>query len=223
MADTNKAGDGFLIGAGQTLVCLGDSITQNATGYCATLAALIGAAYPDRNIRVINAGVSGHKAPDMRARLERDVLAHKPDWVTVNVGINDVWHGLSGWGSGGVSLADYRADVEEIVDRITASGARVVLLPPTVIGEDPQSDGNRRLQDYRAAMRAIGNARGLLIADTDTDFDASLASLGKGTLAQPMGVLGEPGKTLTTDGVHLRGPGDAVVAVAVLKALRFFS
>lgn len=222
MVDTEKSGEGFLIGQGQTLVCLGDSITQNAAGYCAALAALIGAAYPERNVRVLNAGISGNKAPDMRARLESDVLAHDPDWVTVNVGINDVWHGLQDE-SRGTPLDVYRRDVEEIVTRLTAAGARVVLLPPTVIAEDPQSEGNRRLQDYRAAMRAVGNAHGALIAPTDIDFDAALATLGRGALTQPRGALGEPGKTLTTDGVHLRGPGDAVMAVAVLKALRFFS
>jgi lysophospholipase L1-like esterase len=209
----NPAPDSFLIGEGQTLVCLGDSITQNDQGYCAMLAVLIAAAYPERRIRVINAGIGGNKAPDMLARLQRDVLSHRPDWVTVNVGINDVWHGLGDPGRG-VGLTQYRADLEKIVDRLLAAGARVVLVPPTVIGEDSRSEGNRQLTAYRAAMRDLAAARNLLVAPSDIYMDNALAA----GAAQG----GEPGKTLTTDGVHLRGPGDAVVAGAILRTLGFF-
>jgi hypothetical protein len=42
-------------------------------------------------------------------------------------------------------------------------------------------------------------------------------------LASGAAKWGKPGNTLTTDGVHLSGPGDAVMAVAVLKTLGFFT
>jgi len=100
----------FLIEPGQILVCLGDSITQASDGYVSVMAALIGAKYPERAVRVLNAGIGGHKAPDLLARLGRDVLAHRPDWVTVNVGINDVWHGLNG--PGGVPLDVYEPTLD---------------------------------------------------------------------------------------------------------------
>lgn len=206
----------FAIGKDQTLVCLGDSITQNSVGYCPMIAALIAASYPDRNIRVINAGIGGHKITDLLARLDRDVLSHKPDWVTVSIGINDVWHGLGDGGQSGVSLSVYRDGLAELVDKISAAGAKVVLLPPTVIGENRESDGNRKLIDYRAAVHAIADSCGIPVAPTDTDLDTALAA------SLPI-VGGEPGKTLTSDGVHLRPAGDAVVAVAVLKTLGFFA
>ncbi|MES2461252.1 MAG: SGNH/GDSL hydrolase family protein [Armatimonadota bacterium] len=206
----------FAIGQNQTLVCLGDSITQNSVGYCPMIAALITASYPERNIRVVNAGIGGNKVPDLLARLDRDVLVHKPDWVTVSIGINDVWHGLADKGKGGVTLETYREGLAEVVDRLLASGAKVVLLPPTVIGENPASEGNAKLVDYRAAVHAIAASRGIPVAPTDTDLDTALA-------ANLSIVGGEPGKTLTSDGVHLRPAGDAVVAVAVLKTLGFFA
>jgi lysophospholipase L1-like esterase len=209
----NTPPDSVLIGEGQTLVCLGDSITQNDQGYCAMLAVLIAAAYPERRIRIVNAGIGGNKVPDMLARLDRDVLSRRPDWVTVNVGLNDVWHGLTD-PVRGVGLAEYRDELARLVDRILASGARLVLVPPTVIGEEPRSDGNRRLAAYRAAMRTIGADRNLLVAPSDIYIDNALAA----GVAQG----GEPGKTLTTDGVHVRGPGDAVVAAAILRTLGFF-
>ena len=203
---------GFLIAPRQTLVCLGDSLTENPSGYCALLAALIAGAYPERAIRVLNAGVSGNKVGDMVARLERDVLAHQPDWVTISVGINDVWHGLvPEWGPG-TPLSQFGAGVGMLVERVTESGARVVLLPPTVIEEDAQSEGNRRLAPYRAALREVAQGYNALIAPTDVDFDIALAA----------GKSADPSFALTTDGVHLRPAGDAVVALAVLKTLHFF-
>lgn len=206
----------FLVGPNQTLVCFGDSITQNSVGYCPMIAALIAASYPTRNICVVNAGIGGNKIHDLLGRLDRDVLAHKPDWVTVSIGINDVWHGLADGGHSGVSIETYREGLAELVDRIVAAGANVVLLPPTVIGEDPSSAGNVKLVDYRAAVHAIAASRGLLVAPTDTDLDTALT-------AGLKIVGGEPGKTLTSDGVHLRPAGDAVLAVAVLKTLGFFA
>lgn len=211
-ARTTDAHQEFLIGAKQTLVCLGDSITQNASGYCALLASLIAAAYPERGIAVVNAGIGGNKVPDLLARLDRDVLDRRPDWVTVNVGINDVWHGLGSAGRGGTPLPQYRDGLETLVDRLAAAGVNVVLLPPTVIEEDLESEGNRQLAAYRAAVREIGARRGLRIAPTDTDFDRALAA----------GKAADPNYVLTTDGVHMRPGGDAVMALAVLKTLNFF-
>lgn len=210
MTTTQSAG--FLVEGGQTLVCLGDSITQNPAGYCSLVAALVAAAYPERGIRVVNAGIGGNKIHDLLARADRDVLAHHPDWVTVNVGINDVWHGLNTNGVGGVPLSHYRTGLGMLVEQILEAGARVVLLPPTVIGEDPASEGNRRLAGYRTAMREIAGSRGLLVAPTDIDFDIALAA----------GKQADPDYTLTTDGVHMRPAGDAVMALALLKTLRFF-
>ncbi len=211
-SSASPAASGFLLAPHQTLVCLGDSITENPSGYCALLAALIAGAYPERAIRVVNAGVSGNKVGDMVARLERDVLVHQPDWVTISVGINDVWHGMvPEWGPG-TPLSQFGAGVGMLAERITQAGARLILLPPTVIEEDPQSEGNRRLAAYREAMREVARGCNALIAPTDVDFDIALAA----------GKAADPAFSLTTDGVHLRPAGDAVVALAVLKTLHFF-
>ena len=199
---------------GQTLVCLGASITENPVGYCAMLAATIAATYPNRRIRVINAGVSGNKITDLLARLDLDVLSQRPDWVVINTGLNDVWHGLTGHNGGGVALPDFERHLEMLLARLQGAEAKVVLCPPTGIGEDRKSEGNVRLVPFRAALRRIGSERGCLVAPTDTDFDAALLS---GRLT------GKAGNVLTRDGVHPTPPGDAIMAVAVLKTLGFFA
>ncbi len=47
---------------------------------------------PGSGIKVIGAGISGNKVPNLEDRLDRDVLSHKPNVVVIYIGINDVWH-----------------------------------------------------------------------------------------------------------------------------------
>jgi len=89
----------------QKLLFIGDSITDCGRtqpvgeglfealgrGYVAQVDALLGATYPQLGIRVVNMGTSGHTVRDLAARWERDVLAQRPDWLAVMIGINDVW------------------------------------------------------------------------------------------------------------------------------------
>src|SRR5579883_1944166 len=81
-----------------TIVAFGSSSTE---GYGATrpefsypsrLAAVLQARFPAVPIRVVNRGVSGEVASQMLARLDRDVLAEKPDLVIWQLGTNAVLH-----------------------------------------------------------------------------------------------------------------------------------
>ena len=116
---------------------------------------------PARPSRVVNAGISGHKATDMQARFERDVLAARPQLVTISVGVNDVWHSFRDFkqrrdypdGSlpNGVPLPLYIENLEAMVVAAKAAGIRVVLLTPTPIHENPASPENARLASYVSA------------------------------------------------------------------------
>src|SRR4051812_48835975 len=101
----------------RTIVCMGDSITEQGaspTGYVT----LLQKALPE--VKVINVGIGGQKAPDMRARFQRDVIDQNPQLVTISVGVNDVWHGFydnhpKGDGPKGVPLPRYTADVQGMI------------------------------------------------------------------------------------------------------------
>ena len=42
-------------------------------------------------VKVLNRGISGHRAKDLAARWQEDCLALNPDVVSIMIGINDVW------------------------------------------------------------------------------------------------------------------------------------
>ncbi len=216
---------GFLLGKNATLVCLGDSITEAQDGYVKVVENMIHAGYPERNVRVVNAGIGGHKAPDMLARLQRDVISHRPNVVTINVGINDVWHGFRDWepahdypegdGPNGVPVDVYEATVGLMVDTLReGTDAEIILVTPTVIGEDVDSPDNRanaNLAHYVAAMQRVAASRQIAVAPAHDDFVQAIRA----------GRSANPAFQLTTDGVHMNAVGNHVLALTVLAALGF--
>jgi lysophospholipase L1-like esterase len=58
-------------------------------GYVWLLQCYLSALYPDRQIEILNAGISGNKATDMQARFQKDAIDQKPDLVMINVGVNE--------------------------------------------------------------------------------------------------------------------------------------
>jgi lysophospholipase L1-like esterase len=74
--------------------------------------------YVGRHVTVTNAGVSGDSTEDMLARFERDVLPLSPSLVIVTAGGNDVTQ---------FPCERFTANLAEIVERVRACGAAVVL------------------------------------------------------------------------------------------------
>ena len=71
-----------------TIVYLGGSITR-AEGYRAMTANWLRQQYPEADIRAVNSGISGTGSDLGCARVETDVLRHKPDLVVVEFVVND--------------------------------------------------------------------------------------------------------------------------------------
>ncbi len=192
---------------GEQIVAIGDSITQFG-GYLRYIDAVLAQQCPELKIPpIVNKGISGQKAEDLVARFEKDVVALKPAYVTICVGINDVWHRL-GQPHDEKVLAAYKANVAKMVDLAQKAGIKVILLTPTVCMEDPNSEGNQRLAKYVEAEKQIAAEKKCQIVDLNGIFLNALKQ-------KPAGQV----TWLTTDGVHMKPMGDAVMAVGILRAL----
>lgn len=186
------------------VVFFGDSITQAAVGpdgYITQLQAALDARQTGRKFELVGAGISGHKVPDLQARLERDVLSKQPDLVVIYIGINDVWHSQSGKGT---PSDKYRAGLEELVTKINAAGARVILCTPSVIGErhDGSNDLDQMLEEYAGISREVAGKTGAFLVDLRKLFLHDLKIRNQEN--KPSGIL-------TTDGVHLNPAGNEFV------------
>lgn len=82
----------IVIGDGDKVAFLGDSITaagENYNGYCRMV--VNGLKFHGVSVEPVLAGVPGNTSAMMVARLDRDVLQEKPDWVVLAAGVNDIW------------------------------------------------------------------------------------------------------------------------------------
>jgi lysophospholipase L1-like esterase len=206
------------------IVIVGDSITEGGKypgGYVWLLERYLSALYPNRKIKIVNAGISGNKAADMQARFQKDAIDQKPDLVMINVGVNDVWHAFFNFPKNqffpqgnlptGVPLAEYRDKITQMVLAAKAAGIRVVLLSPTPIGEILDGPENRRLQEYIAAMREIALQNQCLFIDLNAPFREVIGTYQK-----------HAGKTLNLlagDGVHPNPSGNRIIAFTILRGL----
>lgn len=102
----------------------------------------------------VNAGVNGDTAADLRARIDRDVVACRPAAVTILVGTNDV--------RAGTPPELYREDLTAIVDRVgSGTTARIALMSLPPLGEDLDADVNRRLAGYNAVVEEVAERAGV--------------------------------------------------------------
>ncbi|MDO4573926.1 MAG: SGNH/GDSL hydrolase family protein [Planctomycetia bacterium] len=77
---------------GQNVCFLGDSITHGGIFHYNVYTYYV-TRFPDRDVRMFNAGVSGDTAGGCQGRLEEDVYVKKPDTVFLMFGMNDVGRG----------------------------------------------------------------------------------------------------------------------------------
>jgi acyl-CoA thioesterase-1 len=194
----------------KTIVFVGDSITEGAGdsekgGWSRRVAETLPAEW-----QAVHAGISGNTIVDILARLERDVLAHKPDLVTLAVGINDSRHHPSLGGLKEVPLPDYEAGLQRFAERVAAEKiAKIIIIGLTPI-DDSQTGPieedlvytNEASLAYDKALRGFAKKRGYQYIAITPLFDAQGGAV-----------------ELTTDGLHPNPAGHEIIAGAVRAAL----
>jgi len=144
-----------------TIVCLGDSVTGvyyhtgGLRAYPELLELAVARAIPGAKVRVVNAGISGNTTADGLARLDRDVLAHRPDLVTISFGLNDMTR---------VAEPAFRGNLDRLIEGCRAAKARVVLCTPNAVLTTPDRPVPR-LETYCERIREAGLASGSPICD----------------------------------------------------------
>ncbi|AUY47626.1 SGNH/GDSL hydrolase family protein [Streptomyces sp. CB01881] len=194
---------------GPTVLFQGDSITDAGRrrdapadlgrGYVALAAGHLAAARP--GLTVLNRGVAGDRVRDLRARWERDTLAHRPDVLSLLVGVNDTWRRYDADQVTSVAEweADYRHLLTEARDR---TGADLILVEPFLVPVTAEQWTWRQDLDPRIhAVRRLA-----------AEFGAGLLSA-DGLLNQAARTAGGP-ELVAADGVHPTPLGHRLLAEA---------
>lgn len=203
------------------LVMIGDSITDCGRtqpvgegladaigkGYVALVDAFLRSDYPEYRIRVTNMGNSGNTVRDLKKRWDTDLLALKPDWVSIMIGINDVWRQFNTplLTEQHVTLDEYARTLDTLIGAVRPGLQGLVLMTPYFI-EPNRADPMRALMDrYGAVVRQLAGRHGALLVDTQAAFDQAM------THTHPM--------AMAPDRIHPNLVGHLVLARAFVNAL----
>jgi len=202
------------------LVMIGDSVTDCARarpvgeglpdglgqGYVACVDARLRSASPTHRIRVTNMGISGDTVRDLAARWDSDVLALKPDWLSVMIGINDVWRYFEPARRSEAVLPDeFERTYDRLLTRIRPRLQGLVLMTPFFI-EPLRTDAMRqRMDSYGALVRGLAKRHAAVLVDTQAAFDEGLAH--------------EASTAFSNDRVHPNPRGHMVLARVFLEGI----
>lgn len=198
------------------ILFIGDSITdsgknedpeQIGTGYVRILHDYLKITCPAEQLTIINQGISGNRITDLASRWERDVISLNPDIVSVSIGINDVWRQLDRKEMEQVYPEQFVQVYRDLLSEVKAkTHAEIILMEPTVIEEDIQSEGNTKLIPYVDIIHKLGKEFQAIVVPTHKKFMDYLQAANE--------------YKLTTDGVHMNSTGNMLMAVSWLEATK---
>jgi lysophospholipase L1-like esterase len=179
-----------VIASADKLVCFGDSVTA---GYGVPE----GQSYCDR-FGGIDAGVGGDTTRTGRLRFQRDVLARRPDVVTIAFGLGDSY-----FDARNVPLSEYRANIRYFVETLKDRGIRPILVTPNVT---MRYWANISVWPYVQELRSVAHNQKVDLVDAYREFAETV-------------VTGIGYNQLLMDEVHPNVVGHDIIAALLAKKL----
>jgi len=129
---------------------------------------------PAAKISVLNTGVSGDTIRQMAARWEQDTLAHHPDWVSVMIGINDIWrHFDSPFDQrAAVGYEEYMDTYRSLIEKTLPTVKGMVLMAPYYIDFNESDPMTAMVRRYAAGVKELAAEYKLVFCDTQAAFDS---------------------------------------------------
>jgi lysophospholipase L1-like esterase len=203
---------------GTTLLFTGDSITDCGRarplgerdglgeGYVAFVNGVLAVRQPEVSIRILNTGIGGNRVTDLEGRWDDDVLAYQPNWLSVLIGINDVWRHFD-WHMhpNQVAITRFEEVYRQLLVRTRPTLDGLVLMTPYFI--ELRSDDPMRVQmdAYGAVVQRLAEEFDAVFVDLQSAFNRVLAH--------------RPSQSLAGDRVHPNKTGHLIIAEAFLEAV----
>lgn len=148
----------------KTILFQGDSITDTGrikdneenfgAGYALLTTAELGYLNPGK-YKFVNKGISGNRIVDLYARIKSDIINVKPDYMSILIGVNDVWHELQH--NNGVDVDKFFKIYSMIIEEVKEAlpNTKIMILEPYVLEDYVTSiDGIWETFKKEVALRA---------------------------------------------------------------------
>ena len=199
---TLKKGDSILFfGDSLTALAVKDKNVPEGKGYVP----LVREAMKEKGVEVDAVATGGHKVTDLPERVDRDVLSKKPAVVVIQIGVNDA--------SKGVTPEQFKAQLEELIEKLRKGGAQVIQCTCTcrIEGYGAENAMDKKLDALAEVARAIAKEKKLPLVDLRKAFIEYWKA--NNPENKPKGFL-------TYDGNHWTEAGHRFVADQMLKKFK---
>ncbi|HEY8444342.1 MAG TPA: SGNH/GDSL hydrolase family protein [Clostridia bacterium] len=207
----------------ETILFTGDSITDAGRrrpigegrgegvggGYVRQIDTLLNICYPENIYHIVNTGVSGNTSRDLLARWQTDVLDLKPDYVSVCIGVNDVWRQFDEPHCfyNHVGIEEYRANLEKMVELTLDKVKGMIFMTPYYMEPNKEDPMRKKMDEYGAVMKEVAKKHNLMCVDLQKEFDEYLKY--------------RYSAYIQWDRVHTGPIGSMIIARAFLRAVGF--
>lgn len=198
----------FVLNHNDLIIFIGDSITESGryedpeelgNGYVRLVHDYLITSYPDKKLEILNKGIGGHRINDLEARWDQDVIDLKPQYISISIGINDVWRQIDAPEMAQIMPEQFETIYRKLLTQVKEkTDAGIILMEPTVIEENLSSEGNNKLKNYVEIVRNLADEFGAALVPTHQMFLSYLQA--------------DNGYKLTTDGVHMNSAGNMLMA-----------
>lgn len=126
----------------KTVLFQGDSITDagryresefdQGRGYPAFVSARLSLDYPGE-YTFYNRGISGNRIVDVYARIKSDIINLKPDYMSLLIGVNDVWHEFGN--QNGVDAEKFEKFYDMLISEVKEAlpNIKIIIMEPYVM------------------------------------------------------------------------------------------
>ena len=129
------------------------------------------------DVKVINAGTPSSHSGSIKDnnfakiahgmdRFDTGVLRYKPDWVTINFGLNDSWQDKGAKGPSRIPVKEYRRNLSFYITKIHENKGQVILLTPNPVGNKFNGYHKKRLKKYRRVVRELAKEKNVAVIDS---------------------------------------------------------
>ena len=176
---------------GQKWLMIGDSVTDCGrvrpigepigglgTGYPSIVSSILSAWHPELRIRVVNVGISGNTSRDLAKRWQTDVIDQYPDWLSILIGVNDIWRQFDcplqpEWG---VQIGEYESILDKLcTDTKPLLKGGLILMTPFFVEPNHSDLFRAKIDAYGEVIKRLSKKHDAILADSQLALDKSLA------------------------------------------------
>lgn len=164
--------------------CDSSDIWSYGSGYPMFVAGSLYGENPQK-YEVINRGISGNRIVDLYARVKADVWNLAPDVISILIGVNDVWHGITR--RDGVELDRFEKVYRMLIEDTQKAlpDAKMILCEPFLLkGSGTAEEGTDKFErfckvyDYAETVRKLAKDYKLYFVPLQQKFDAAAKKYG---------------------------------------------